>query len=110
MTNFRFENIITGKIIRNSLFRMLSGLCSWDARGRLWIGTVEGLLILQPDTKSISQYRFSYEDPSSLGHNSVRSLLRDHQGGMWVGTYHGGLNYYHVLAPDFSCPATFCLP
>ncbi len=23
------ENIITGKIIRNSLFRMLSGLCSW---------------------------------------------------------------------------------
>lgn len=72
-----------------------------DDRGRLWIGTVEGLLILQPDTKSISQYRFSYEDPSSLGHNSVRSLLRDHQGGMWVGTYHGGLNYYHVLAPDF---------
>ena len=72
-----------------------------DDRGRLWIGTVEGLLILQPDTKSISQYRFSYEDPSSLGHNSVRSLLRDHQGGMLVGTYHGGLNYYHVLAPDF---------
>lgn len=72
-----------------------------DDRGRLWIGTVEGLLILQPDTESISSYRFSYDDPSSLGHNSVRSLMRDHQGGMWVGTYHGGLNYYHVLAPDF---------
>ena len=72
-----------------------------DDRGRLWIGTVEGLLILQPDTESISPYRFSYDDPSSLGHNSVRSLMRDHQGGMWVGTYHGGLNYYHVLAPDF---------
>lgn len=52
-------------------------------------------------SKGISPYRFSYDDPSSLGHNSVRSLMRDHQGGMWVGTYHGGLNYYHVLAPDF---------
>ena len=72
-----------------------------DDRGRLWIGTVEGLLILEPETRQITQYRFSYEDPSSLGHNSVRSLLKDNQGGMWVGTYHGGINYYHSLAPAF---------
>lgn len=73
-----------------------------DDRGRLWIGTVEGLLILDPETRQIAQYRFSYENPSSLGHNSVRSILKDNQGGMWVGTFHGGLNYHHALAPAFN--------
>ncbi len=74
----------------------------FDDQGRLWIGTIEGLLILRPESRQITQYRFSSENPYSLGHNSVRSLLQDNQGGMWIGTYHGGLNYYHPLAPVFN--------
>ena len=44
---------------------------------------------------------FSYEDENSLGHNSVRSILKDNQGGIWIGTFYGGLNYYHSMAPSF---------
>lgn len=72
-----------------------------DDKGKIWIGTMEALLILEPETDTFQICRFSPEDPTSLGHNSVRSILEDNQGGMWVGTFYGGLNYYHHLAPAF---------
>lgn len=37
----------------------------------------------------------------SLSQNSVRSIFMDSQGGMWLGTYWGGLNYYHPLCNRF---------
>ena len=37
----------------------------------------------------------------SLSQTSVRSLYKDTQGGMWIGTYFGGLNYYHPLRQRF---------
>lgn len=72
-----------------------------DDKGRIWIGTMDGLLILEPETEAFQLCRFSSEDPTSLGHNSIRSIFKDNQGGMWVGTFYGGLNYYHPLAPAF---------
>lgn len=72
-----------------------------DDQGKIWIGTMEGLLILEPSTESFERYTFSHEDPTSLGHNSIRAILKDNQGGMWLGAYYGGLNYYHPLAPSF---------
>lgn len=75
-------------------------LCQ-DDKGRIWIGTMEALLILEPETETFRMCRFSSEDPTSLGHNSIRSILKDNQGGIWVGTFYGGLNYYHPLAPFF---------
>lgn len=72
-----------------------------DDKGRIWIGTMNGLFILEPETETIEKHVFSHEDDYSLGHNSVRSILKDNQGGIWVGTYYGGLNYYHPMAPSF---------
>ncbi len=72
-----------------------------DDKGRIWIGTSNGLFILDTGTETIDKYVYSHEDENSLGHNSVRSILKDNQGGMWVGTFYGGLNYYHPMAPTF---------
>lgn len=72
-----------------------------DDKGRIWIGTINALFILEPETDTIKKYTFSHEDENSLGHNSVRSILKDNQGGIWVGTFYGGLNYYHPMAPAF---------
>lgn len=72
-----------------------------DDKGRIWIGTINGLFILEPGTDNMEKYMFSYEDENSLGHNSVRSILKDNQGGIWIGTFYGGLNYYHSMAPSF---------
>ena len=74
---------------------------SQDDKGRIWIGTMEALLVLEPEAETFQICRFSPEDPTSLGHNSIRSILKDNQGGMWIGTFYGGLNYYHPLAPAF---------
>lgn len=72
-----------------------------DDKGNLWIGTINGLFILEPETEAMEKYTFSHENGNSLGHNSVRSLLKDNQGGIWVGTFYGGLSYYHAMAPAF---------
>lgn len=72
-----------------------------DDKGRIWIGAINALFILEPETEVMEKHTFSHEDENSLGHNSVRSILKDNQGGMWVGTFYGGLNYYHSMAPAF---------
>lgn len=72
-----------------------------DDKGRIWIGTINALFILEPETETIEKYTFSHDNENSLAHNSVRSILKDNQGGIWVGTFYGGLNYYHPMAPAF---------
>ena len=43
----------------------------------------------------------SITQAGTLSQNSVRCIFRDSQGGMWLGTYWGGLNYYHSLCNRF---------
>lgn len=85
---------------RQSPFESVRTLAQ-DDKGRIWIGTINALFILEPETGTIDKHTFSHEDENSLGHNSVRSILKDNQGGIWVGTFYGGLNYYHSMAPAF---------
>lgn len=85
---------------RQSPFESVRTLAQ-DDKGRIWIGTINALFILEPETGTIDKYTFLHEDENSLGHNSVRSILKDNQGGIWVGTFYGGLNYYHPMAPAF---------
>lgn len=74
---------------------------SVDSDGQLWIGTVNGLNIV--DIQDKWQYIGSNSfDEGSLSQNSVRCILRDNQKGMWVGTYFGGLNYYNPQKNRFT--------
>ena len=64
-----------------------------DIYGRLWVGTYNGLSILENGV-----FQKIQSDPfldGSLSQSSVRCILRDNQGGMWLGTYFGGINYWH---------------
>ncbi len=65
-------------------------LCDRD--GYLWAGCSFGLNRLSPDGKVTGQYWNRTDDPFSLSHNGVLSLLEDRQGAIWVGTNGGGLN------------------
>ena len=36
----------------------------------------------------------SHNDPYSLSDNAIYSLCKDREGGIWIGSYFGGVNYY----------------
>lgn len=69
---------------------------------KIWVGSTEALFLFDPTVETFERYQFTYGKGFSLGHNSVRSLFIDNQYGMWVGTFYGGVSYYHPLAPAFN--------
>ncbi|QCX37414.1 response regulator [Aureibaculum algae] len=62
--------------------------------GELWIATELGIYIYNFEDKSYKNLRKSYNNPYSLSDNAVYTLARDKEGGIWIGTYFGGINYY----------------
>lgn len=69
--------------------------------GNLWIGTLLGLDLLQPETGTIRHLTREETHEHSLSHNTVRCILRDRSDGMWIGTYYGGINYWHPRRDRF---------
>ncbi|HEU4555293.1 MAG TPA: two-component regulator propeller domain-containing protein [Chitinophaga sp.] len=58
-----------------------------------WIATESGLYVYDALTNKSHHLQKQYNNPWSLSDNAVYTLCRDHEGGMWAGTYFGGLNY-----------------
>ncbi len=59
-----------------------------------WIATESGVYIYNIQDGSLKNLRKHFNDPYSLADNAVYALCRDKEGGMWVGTFFGGANYY----------------
>ena len=66
-----------------------------DDLGNIWIGTFGGLSKYTPSTRMWNHYQNNDTDLHSLSHNSIYSLYKDMQGGIWMGTYFGGANYFN---------------
>ncbi len=65
----------------------------------IWLATESGVFILNEKTNQITNLKKKFLDPFSLSDNAVYSLCKDTEGGIWVGTYFGGINYY---SPKYS--------
>jgi len=66
---------------------------SLDSKGNIWVGTTNGLLILDRKQKGRwKSYSKVRNDSTSLGNNDVQYIFRDSAGRMWLGTSGGGLN------------------
>jgi len=59
-----------------------------------WLGTESGIFILNINTGQTTNLRKKFLDPYSLSDNAVYSLCKDSEGGVWAGTFFGGVNYY----------------
>lgn len=59
-----------------------------------WIATESGIYIYNLKDESLKNLRKKYNDPYSISDNAVYSLCKDKEGGIWAGTYFGGVNYY----------------
>ena len=75
---------------------------AYDESGRLWVGSADAVHLYDAVTHRSVQLRNDPNDPLSLSYNSIKSLFRDAEGGMWVGTEFGGVNYWSGRAPKFS--------
>jgi ligand-binding sensor domain-containing protein/signal transduction histidine kinase len=59
-----------------------------------WIGTESGIFIYNMKNAALTNLRKKYNDPYSISDNAVYTFCRDKEGGIWAGTYFGGINYY----------------
>lgn len=67
-----------------------------DKKGMIWFGTIDGLYILDPSNRKMTQYKHSGTDPFSLPNNSIWEIREDRQSNVWIGTYSGNLCYVNV--------------
>jgi signal transduction histidine kinase/ligand-binding sensor domain-containing protein/CheY-like chemotaxis protein len=80
-----------------------------DRKNQLWIanGSSNGLYIIDLNafkinkTLTVQKYYSEPLNESSLGDNSVYSLLQDRDGDIWIGTVSGGINYYSPRKKEF---------
>lgn len=59
-----------------------------------WIATESGIFIYNLGTGKYTNLKKSFSDPYAISDNAVYALAKDREGGMWVGTYFGGVDYY----------------
>lgn len=101
-THFIHNPEVTTSISPGAIISLLN-----DKTGHLWIGTENGgldritLNSIQKDKVVFQHFQFNPYDNASLSNNSIYSLFEDRDGGIWVGTYGDGINYYHPLKEKF---------
>ena len=64
------------------------------APAEFWIATESGIFIYDTINRSFVNLGRNLSDPYSLSDNAVYTLCKDSEGGIWAGTYFGGINYY----------------
>lgn len=90
------------------LFNLNSGHQSNEVRivqqgneGKIYCGTLCGLYVVDPIQHNFKTYLSSFNNQNTIGHNSIRSILADRQGSIWIGSYYGGVSYYSPHIPNF---------
>lgn len=59
-----------------------------------WFATESGIFIFNTITQKFLNIQKKLTDPYSLSDNAVYTLSKDMEGGIWAGTFFGGINYY----------------
>jgi ligand-binding sensor domain-containing protein/signal transduction histidine kinase/DNA-binding response OmpR family regulator len=73
-----------------------------DTSGVIWIGTQDGVSIIDPARGAFSHFQNIPGDPNSLSFNFITSFCEDKSGKIWIGTYGDGINLFDPLTRSFS--------
>lgn len=63
--------------------------------GEFWIASESGIYIYNVKDHKVVNLRKVDSDPYSISDNAVYAIYKDTKGGIWSGTYFGGINYFH---------------
>ena len=83
---FRHYNLVTPK--ENPLGNYVYSISSDDA-GRLWVGTGQGLVLLDPRDGGVRRFRHDPERPDSLPDDSISVVCETADKSLWVATSNG---------------------
>ncbi len=72
-----------------------------DSKGRLWLGSHNGLNRRLPGTSRFRQYRHSPGDPTSICGNDIWAIKEDQQGTIWIIAYGSGISRYIDSSDSF---------
>lgn len=73
-----------------------------DQPQSLWVGTDQGLCLLNRQTGDTQWYRHQANQPNSLTHNTVTVIINSNQKGiLWIGTYGGGVDRFDSRQQQF---------
>ncbi len=64
------------------------------SENELWFGTESGLFIYTLSNGQFTHLQAHNGDSYSLSDNAIYALCKDREGGIWIGSYFGGINYY----------------
>jgi ligand-binding sensor domain-containing protein len=73
----------------------------FDDKHCLWIGTDNGISVMDLNTGEMKRYNADEEDPNSLNNNTAYYIYGDKDGIIWIAT-DKGLNRYHPDTDGFS--------
>ena len=59
----------------------------------LWMATEDGLYVFEMLTRDMRHFCYEPSNPFSISDNSLQCVFRDRDGGIWIGSYFGGVNY-----------------
>lgn len=66
-----------------------------------WVASESGIYIYNTQENRFTNLKKDYSNPYAISDNAVYSFCRDREGGIWAGTYFGGVNYYPAENPAF---------
>lgn len=74
----------------------------------LWIGTHEGLFVINEKRGKVTHVQQDLMRPFSLSDKIIYTIYRDREGGVWLGTMFGGVDYlpHHNLLFDKYVPGS----
>ncbi|MCE2617641.1 MAG: hybrid sensor histidine kinase/response regulator transcription factor [Phocaeicola sp.] len=70
----------------------IHSLMEYDSH-RLLIGSDDGLLLFNTLTGEHRLFAEDKTEPHSISNRFVYPIVKDREGGVWIGTYYGGVNY-----------------
>ncbi len=59
-----------------------------------WIATESGVFVYHLNSGKYTNLRKNFSDPYAISDNAVYAFAKDREGGIWLGTYFGGVDYY----------------
>ncbi len=73
-----------------------------DKDGYLWVATYWGLNRYDPVKDQFEHFLYDPQNPRSISHNSIITVMQSRDGSIWAGSAGGGLNRYHHATNDFT--------